>query len=724
MLIDHYSQSTVMQTGSGEPGWQRGQRYHLGWSGPVLPTQTVQLLIAPPWLVRSLRIVLVLLLAWLIARLVQPVLRSRVPAAAATALIGLFVLGATGIPGVAQAQAFPAKDMLDELQARIAKAPDCAPSCATLAKAEISAQGDGIRVSLETHALERVALPLPTDDAGLAVQRIELDGVAQDGTPRVEDRLWLTVPRGVHRIDLVFNASADKIALAFPLPPMHVAFSGEGWQASGVDEGRLLTETLTLVRARESGEAPAGDAQQFAPFVRVERTLLLGLDWTISSTVTRLAPEEGGFTLALPLLQGEHVSSSGFKVGNGLVTVALGEHDAFTQWESKLDKSDTLTLTAPPLGEHAEVWRVQVSPTWHATFAGVPVVALDAGTDASQARSFEFHPLPGEQLVLTVTRPEAVAGATRAIDAVRLSRSIGQRSAESTLTLTLRASRGGEHSISLPPGAELLGAQRDGMPLNLRAQDDKLSLPLTPGLHTFELRWRENIEAGVVAHTPALALGLPAANIDLQLHLPADRWLLATRGPLSGPAVLYWGELIVMLLLAFALSRSQRSPLKLWQWVLLGIGFSTFSWIALLLVVAWLFALDWRARVAPRHVAAFNLAQIGLALLTLIALLCLLGAVKHGLLGTPDMAVTGNGSSAQTLNWFADRSSDVLPIGRAISLPLWLHKLAMLAWALWLASALVAWLRRGFAAWIQDGYWRSTPKPLVDAPLVEPPPRA
>ena len=316
VLIDHYSQSTVMQTGSGEPGWQRGQRYHLGWSGPVLPTQTVRLLIAPPWLVRSLRVALVLLLAWLIARLVQPVLRSRVPAAAATALIGLFVLGAAGIPGVAQAQAFPAKDMLDELQARIAKAPDCAPSCATLAKAEISAQGDGIRVSLEAHALERVALPLPTDDAGLAVQRIELDGVAQDGTPRVEDRLWLTVPRGVHRIDLVFNASADKIALAFPLPPMHVAFSGEGWQASGVDEGRLLTETLTLVRARESGEAPAGDAQQFAPFVRVERTLLLGLDWTISSTVTRLAPEEGGFTLALPLLQGEHVSSSGFKVGN------------------------------------------------------------------------------------------------------------------------------------------------------------------------------------------------------------------------------------------------------------------------------------------------------------------------------------------------------------------------------------------------------------------------
>ncbi len=62
-IIDHYSESTVVQTGAGEPGWNLGRRYELSWSGPVLPTQEVRLLIAPPWLVRPLRIVLVALLA-------------------------------------------------------------------------------------------------------------------------------------------------------------------------------------------------------------------------------------------------------------------------------------------------------------------------------------------------------------------------------------------------------------------------------------------------------------------------------------------------------------------------------------------------------------------------------------------------------------------------------------------------------------------------------------
>jgi len=300
-------------------------------------------------------------------------------------------------------------------------------------------------------------------------------------------------------------------------------------------------------------------------------------------------------------------------------------------------------------------------------------------------------------------------------------RSVGQRGSDVVLSLSMRASRGGEHAITLPPGAELTGSSRDGQPLNLRLQEGKLSLPLVPGAHAFEIRWRDDEAAGLSVRSPALALGLPAANIDLGIDLPQDRWLLATTGPAAGPAVLYWSELAVALLLAVALGRSRRSPLKTWQWLLLALGFSTFSWFALLVVVAWLFALDQRARTAPRQWVVFNLAQVGLPILTLFALLCLLAAVQTGLLGTPDMAVAGNGSDAHALRWFADRSADALPVAHAISLPLWMHKIAMLAWALWLASALVGWLRRGFEAWSRGGYWRQAPKPLVDVPQVAPP---
>ena len=68
--IDHYSETTVVQTGGGAPNWNLGSTAWLSWNGPVLATQDVRLLIAPPWLVRLLRVALVTLLAWLLWRLI------------------------------------------------------------------------------------------------------------------------------------------------------------------------------------------------------------------------------------------------------------------------------------------------------------------------------------------------------------------------------------------------------------------------------------------------------------------------------------------------------------------------------------------------------------------------------------------------------------------------------------------------------------------------------
>lgn len=728
--IDRYSQSTVVQTGAGEPGWQLGHRYQLSWSGPVSPAQTVRLLIAPPWLVRSLRLVLVGLLAWLILRLLRsgmPGLRGlrpgpRVQRGVASLLIGALALAAVDKP--AQAQTFPTDTLLNALRARSLESPHCAPDCAALAKADVVARGDEIRVTLEAHALERVAVPLPGNEATLALRSVTLDGANLDGLARQNGGLWAALPRGVHRIEMVFVAVSDKVALAFPLKPMRVEFSGEGWQASGISDDHLLAETLTLARAREVGSAPTSTStQQFAPYVSVDRSLSLALDWSVTTTITRLAPKEGGFTTTVPVLAGEHVMTRGIKVGAAGATIALGEGQSYTQWSGSLDKGESLSLTAPPFADHVEVWHVLVSPTWHVEFSGVPGVALAAGEDMHDDRNFEFHPLPGETLTLKVTKPLIVPGATRALDAAQLSHVIGQRAGTSTLLLTIRASQGGEQAITLPAESEVLGVSRNGEALNLRAQAGKLSLPIVPGAQTFDVRFRDNSPIGLVARTPNIALGLPIANINLALDLPADRWLLLTGGPAAGPAVLYWSELAVLLILAFALSRARSSPLKTWQWILLGLGFSTYSWLALLLVVAWLFALDWRGRMtAKTSVLAFNAIQIGLVVLSVVAVLCLFASIEQGLLGAPDMHVTGNGSNAFALRWFSDRATDALPSAYAISLPLWVYKVAMLAWALWLANALVGWLRQGFAAWTRDGYWRRTPTPLIDTPVVEAPP--
>jgi len=395
-----------------------------------------------------------------------------------------------------------------------------------------------------------------------------------------------------------------------------------------------------------------------------------------------------------------------------------------TVWQSTLDKADTLTLRAPDLADHAEVWRVRVSPLWRARFSGVPesVPQQETGDDWHE---FVFHPLPGESLAIAIGRPTPVAGSTQAIDSVQLQSAVGQRASEYTLTLHLRASQGGERVLGLPAKAELLAVTRDDESMNLRLENGKLSLPVKPGEQNYQVRFRDDRSVAVHNQTPMVTLGLPAANIDLMLGLPDDRWVLMTQGPQSGPAVLYWGELLVLLLVAYGLSKVGWTPLKLRDWLLLGMGFSTLSytWIAFAIVVAWLFALAWRERHGARivHKYRFDSMQIILVWLTLAAAICLVGSLRDGLLGTPDMHVVNPIADDGSLRWFADQSRDALPQAGVISVPMWLYRTAMLAWAFWLAIAVTHWLRWGLRAWMDGGYWRPLRKPKADKLPPEPP---
>ena len=95
-------------------------------------------------------------------------------------------------------------------------------------------------------------------------------------------------------------------------------------------------------------------------------------------------------------------------------------------------------------------------------------------------------------------------------------------------------------------------------------------------------------------------------------------------------------------------------------------------------------------------------------MLSLQALSALAAAVAEGLLGQPAMQIAGNGSQAGQLLWYQDRTGETLPQPWVISVPLWVYRLLMLAWALWLANSLLNWLRWGWGRFSADGLWRKS----------------
>ncbi|MEN9577585.1 MAG: hypothetical protein RJA70_594, partial [Pseudomonadota bacterium] len=118
-----------------------------------------------------------------------------------------------------------------------------------------------------------------------------------------------------------------------------------------------------------------------------------------------------------------------------------------------------------------------------------------------------------------------------------------------------------------------------------------------------------------------------------------------------------------------------------------------------------------------------NLSQVGLAFGTLVFLGCLFGAVYSGLLSTPDMEVRGGGSSNQHLVWYLDRTDGSLPIPTVLTTSLWVWRLAMLCWAVWLAYNLLRWLRWAWGLFSADGLWKKSPPkpPLPPGPAYSGP---
>jgi hypothetical protein len=175
-----------------------------------------------------------------------------------------------------------------------------------------------------------------------------------------------------------------------------------------------------------------------------------------------------------------------------------------------------------------------------------------------------------------------------------------------------------------------------------------------------------------------------------------------------GPAILFWGVVIVLALIALGLARIRLTPLRWHHWFLLGLGLTQAPLATAATVVGWFIVLGARRRFGDAYASNrwFNLGQVVLALWTLAAMAGLFWAVEHGLLGYPEMQVAGNGSDAWNLRWYQDRTQATLPSAWVISVPLMVYRLLMLVWALWLAYALLGWLRWAWECFSDHGYWR------------------
>ncbi|HKB07271.1 MAG TPA: hypothetical protein VKF61_03200, partial [Candidatus Polarisedimenticolia bacterium] len=715
----------VVQTGPGLPDW-RWRSVDLRWRGPVKSTQRLRLFLVPPLANRAAGFVRVGLIAILVMGLYgvgaitwpRTFLR-RIGLGRAFAM-GMVLVGLGAVaPRAARASEIPPQEMLDELRDRLLSPPECRPNCASSPRMALEATPGALLLRIEIDAAAGTAVPLPGGADQWLPERVILDGNAPAGLVRSPDgRLWLRLTQGNHQV-MMEGPLPDRDAVQIPLPlkPHRVTARASGWRVEGLHEDGLAEDNLQLVqvRTRERAAGTTLEPGTLPPFVRVERNLMLGLKWEVETRVVRMTPPGAAIVLDVPLLAGESVTSADIRVKDGRVSVSLGPLMSQTVWSSTLEQRGTLNLKAPDAVPWVEIWRLQAGPVWHVEPMGIPVVHQP---EQAEVRMREWRPWPGETVAVEVTRPQGLPGQTLTIDRSALSLSPGLRAADATLDLALRSSRGAQHVVTLPVAAELQSVSINGVVQPIRQEGRDVTLPVVPGAQQVSIVWRQNEGIGALFRAPDVRLNAPSVNLRAGVRMPMDRWILLVGGPRLGPAVLFWSLLAISLIASIALGRARLTPLRPHHWFLLSLGLTQAPMWIPLVIAAWLFALGWRKDRGSAVLtdSAFDACQILLALGGAVALSGLFWSIAQGLLGLPEMQIAGNGSTAYELNWFQDRSADALPRPWVLSVPLLVYRLAMLAWALWLAQALLRWLKWGWECFTAGGAWRPLRKKRASPP--------
>ena len=171
---------------------------------------------------------------------------------------------------------------------------------------------------------------------------------------------------------------------------------------------------------------------------------------------------------------------------------------------------------------------------------------------------------------------------------------------------------------------------------------------------------------------------------------------------------MFWPKLIVIFILSVLAARFISVNVGVVSWLLLGFGFATLSFSYMAIVPTWLVILNYKGNLFKGGNLRYNFGQIVVIVLSVGVLVSAYLAISEGLIVAPNMDIRGTGSDKYMLQWFADKTDQLLPQVGMISLPLYAYRILMLLWSTWFAYTLVGWLKLAWHKFSTPLIWQSS----------------
>ena len=696
----------VVQTGFGFPTWNNKKKIYISFSGSVDEKDTVKILLMTPvmnMVLAFLRFVLIAYVMYMFAG--KRGTMKVMPKAAAMAAFLLIMAGGI-VP--ANAAEYPSAEMLKELRERLTakKIPECLAeqSCISYPVAYVSNKGDLLSIKLTAYSLEKLVAPLPevkADGSGQASLKSVTIGKKNADLTKDGDRNTVLLNKGENDIEMLFHLdrNAEKFILLSPFRINTLESKLDGFSiyaVRGVDQSYQINRKITSKVISDEKE----NKINIEAFFTVERNFDIGNVWQVSTIVRKETKNQKPSIVDIPLIKGEKVISSEGVLSKNKIRLSFAANETVKTFHSLLPVEEPINLVSSDnLEKYRELWRFTVSNLWSVKYEGIKPTTKDTG------KATEFYPGAGKTLTANIFRPESVPGNVVTFDNVAYDIELQKDFTSLSLRLSLRSSEGGMHNIAVPADLTVKSLHIANRPYPIMIKDGMLSLPINQGKNDIRILLKSEKKPDDIFTAPNIDLNAPAVDVYENIKVPHDRWVVFTKGPLKGPAVLFIPLVPVLLIVSVFLSRLKLSPLGAVSWFVLLLGLSQTNIVCNFLVIAWFVAMGAREKYSLAILPWKRTVQWLLGVMSFFFVIALLSSIKDGLLGYPHMYIRGNNSTVESLKWYADAISGVTPDVMIVSLSSVFYKAAMLLWAIWLSFSFVKWVRWAISVYCKDGIW-------------------
>ena len=696
--------NAVVQTGIGKPAWS-WNTHQFSWQSAVGSDEWLELWLISPTLSKVLKVLHIIGMLFLLYMFLHEFVKNRLPRLNLNGAKVLSILLLLTLSSNTLRADIPSDKMLEELKNKLTVAPTCLPHCATIESVEVDIADDILKIKVDISAGANISVPIFGNRNRWLPSSVMIDN--KRANLNIDSGgLSIMLEKGVHEVILsgsLIGHEQIMLSSTLALHNLKSLSTNKSWQISTDYKSYIEINNLKEQKEKEQ------EKSRIEPMVQVSRTLYFGQRWYIDTEVKLLNHIDKPHRLLYILLPNESILDKEIELKDGKAVLHLDSKNSNYHWRSSIPITESLELNFAKDSQQIEIWQMDISSIWDITYEGIePIEQLKVG-DILMPR---FKPWQGDKLKLTMQRAKAVRGKSLTIESSRLEIVQSGRYRDMRLNLNLKSSKAGQYTITIDGAEKLNPTQIDGKSHYLKINNGKVSIPLKAKAQKVKLSWREEIGATDSYRFPHIDLNSDSVNSSIHLTLPYNRWVLWTDGPTIGPAVLLWGVLLAVLLFALILGRVKGTPLKTRDWLLLGLGVSTTSVFIMLPVVMWIFALRFKEQKGFALKGWLrNFTQIGLVILTFIALGTIIGAVSAGLLGNPDMMIVGNDSYGYNLNWYSDRiSTATIAEPTVISVSIWYYRALMLLWAIWIAFSLIGWLKWAWAVFSEGDIWSKDEK--------------